>query len=71
MKRLRHWVWWDPPWKLYQWPPAWPFYFGGDEYGRRTAVLHLPLLGRLVVAVTKHGHFPLEEGQPEWEEKNG
>lgn len=46
-------VWWDPPWRMYQWPPAWPIYFGGDEFGRRTVVLHLPLLGRIVVACKK------------------
>ena len=43
-------VWWDPPWRLYQWPLSWPFYRATDEFWHRTYVLHLPLLGRIVFA---------------------
>lgn len=50
-------IWWDAPWTLYQWPLMRPFYFGGDEYGRRTVCIHIPLLGRLVIAVTKPDYY--------------
>lgn len=50
--------WYDPPWELHQWPLVRPVYVAGDEFGRKTWVLHLPLLGRLVVAVSKPGFYP-------------
>lgn len=48
-------IWYWPPWTLTGpiigvpgcRPPIW---FGGDEYGRRTVVFQLPLLGALVIA---------------------
>lgn len=46
-------IWWDPPWSLYQWPPAKPIYLASDEFYRRTFCLHLPLLGRVVIPFTR------------------
>lgn len=51
-------VWYWPPWTLTapvlgvprSRPPLW---FGGDEYGRSTVVIQLPLLGALVIAKGK------------------
>lgn len=56
-------IWWDPPWKLYQWPLSRPFYFSGDEFWRRTFVVELPLMGRVVVAVSRPGFFDPATGE--------
>lgn len=51
-----HRIWYWPPWQLTgpvlgvpgARPPLW---FGGDEHGRRTMVVQVPLLGALIVAI--------------------
>lgn len=42
---------WQPRWWNYLLP-----YFGGDEYGRRTIVQHVPPFGFAVVALPADGH---------------
>lgn len=61
-------VWYRPPWKLtgpILGVPGFrpPFYRGGDEYGRDTLTLQLPLLGAVTVAYGQPGDVSDDSGQ--------
>lgn len=45
-------VWfYRPQWHWWGWRTLIPFYFGGDEYNRRTIVLGWTVTGRIIIAL--------------------